>query len=77
MKQFYNQTSSEVISNLIGQAECLSSSEAASRQEKYGLNQLAEGRKKSLIQLFLEQFKDFLVIILIIAAVVSRVPQSS
>ena len=71
MKQFYNQTSSEVISNLIGQAECLSSSEAASRQEKYGLNQLAEGRKKSLIQLFLEQFKDFLVIILIIAAVVS------
>ena len=41
------------------------------RQEKYGLNQLKAAKKKTLVQRFLDQFKDFSIIVLIIAAIVS------
>ena len=41
------------------------------RREQYGFNELAEGKRKSTVQVFFEQFKDFLVIILIVAALIS------
>ena len=49
----------------------LTSEEVLHRQSLYGYNQLAAKKQKSLFQLFLNQFKDFLVIILLIAAAIS------
>ncbi len=49
----------------------LSSDEVAKRQEKYGFNELKAAKKKTLLQRFLDQFKDFSIIVLIIAAIVS------
>ncbi|MDD4389782.1 MAG: calcium-translocating P-type ATPase, PMCA-type [Eubacteriales bacterium] len=71
MKVFYNQTTEEVLEDLNSSVNGLSSTQAKENQEKYGKNKLIEGKKKSVLQIFLEQFKDFLVIILIIAAAVS------
>ena len=49
----------------------LSNEEVIKRREKYGLNQLQTAKKKTLLQRFLDQFKDFSIIVLIIAAIVS------
>ncbi len=49
----------------------LTAEEVNSRREKYGRNELKAKPKKSLLQKFLDQFKDFMIIVLIIAAVVS------
>ena len=73
MKNYYQLSPNEVRREVNGKEEALTSSEVQQNQEKYGLNELVEGKKKSTIQIFLEQFKDFLVIILIVAAVVSGI----
>ena len=49
----------------------LSTKEVEKRKEKYGLNELKAKKKKTLLQKFIEQFKDFSIIVLIIAAIVS------
>ena len=49
----------------------LSTKELVKRKEKYGLNELKAKKKKTLLQKFIEQFKDFSIIVLIIAAIVS------
>ena len=49
----------------------LSSAEASERLKKYGKNEIAEEKAQSPIMVFLGQYKDFLVIILIIAAIIS------
>lgn len=51
----------------------LTTEEVTKRREKYGLNELQSKKKKSLFQKFLDQFKDFSIIVLIIAAIVSGV----
>ena len=51
----------------------LNNEEVQKRREKYGLNELKAKKKKSLFQKFLDQFKDFSIIILIIAAIVSGI----
>ena len=49
----------------------LTKEEAIKRQEKYGFNELKAKKKKNIFQKFLEQFKNFSIIVLIIAAIVS------
>lgn len=49
----------------------LTNEQARRNQEKFGLNELTAGKKKSTFRIFLEQFKDFLVVILMAAAFVS------
>ena len=49
----------------------LSDAQAAVRQQTYGKNKMAEGKRKSLLRMFLEQFKDFLILVLVAAAVIS------
>ena len=71
MKPYYQMGSEEVRRHINGSAQPLSAEQIKANQEKYGPNELAEGKKKSIPVIFLEQFKDFLVIILIAAAVVS------
>lgn len=51
----------------------LTQRQAEENQKKFGKNEIAEGKKKNPFVLFLEQYKDFLVIILIIAAVISGI----
>ena len=43
------------------------------RQDEFGKNKIEEGKKESLLVKFLNQFKDFMIIILIIAAIISAV----
>ncbi len=72
--EYFSMKKDELLSELnVNPKEGLSSSEVNSRQEKYGLNQLRESKKKSLLSMFLDQFKDFLVIILLFAAGISMV----
>ncbi|MBE6630255.1 MAG: cation-translocating P-type ATPase [Ruminococcaceae bacterium] len=70
----HNQSIEEVLSTLsTDKAQGLSSAEAAARVEKYGENRLREKKKKTTLQRFFDQFKDAMIIILLIAAVVSFV----
>lgn len=71
MKEFYQLTAREAKQQVNGTQEPLTREEVMAHQEKYGPNELVEGRKKTTAQIFFEQFKDFLVIILIAAAIVS------
>ena len=49
----------------------LTDEQVISNREKYGRNELKSKKKKNILQKFLEQFKDFMIIVLIIAAIVS------
>ena len=71
MDKFYQLSKEETRKKVNGQQEPLTDQQVREHQEKYGKNELVEGKKKSTFQIFLEQYKDFLVIILIAAAIVS------
>ena len=73
-KSWFNKTSQEVEQELkTDYQKGLSSSQVQENMKKYGLNELQEKKKDSLLKKFLEQFKDFSIIVLIIAAIVSGV----
>ncbi|HQD41122.1 MAG TPA: calcium-translocating P-type ATPase, SERCA-type [Bacillota bacterium] len=49
----------------------LDDKEAAERLERYGYNEIEQKKRKTIFQMYVDQFKDFMIIILIIAAVIS------
>lgn len=77
METWYHKESAQVIEQLDSNLSGLSEKEAQTRLQTNGYNQLAEGKRKGVIRVFLEQFKDLLVIILIIAAIISLLTHSA
>jgi magnesium-transporting ATPase (P-type) len=76
-ENWYNQIIEDVEKNLETNAVSgLTDEQVIIKREKFGYNELKEGKKKSLFVKFLEQFKDFMVIVLIIAAIISFVGSS-
>ena len=73
MKEIYQQTVGEVLNRVESRTSGLTSEQAERSREKCGWNELAEGKKKSILQIFFEQYKDFLVLILIASAVISGI----
>ncbi len=72
--QFFCQTKDTVLELLnSNETKGLSSNQVSELKEKYGLNKLKEKKKKTNLQRFFEQFKDIMILILIIAAIISFV----
>ena len=71
MKKTYTQSAEEVLSGLGVGADGLTTAQAKERLEQYGPNKLKEAEKPTLLQRFVEQLKDPMLIILMIAAGVS------
>lgn len=71
MKTFYNVNPDEILKEFNSSALGLDDTQVSLNREKYGKNKLEEKVKKNLIEIFVEQFKDLLVIILILSALIS------
>ena len=71
MKEIYQQTVEEVLERVNGKKSGLTSEQVKRSREKCGWNELTEGKKKGILQIFFEQYKDFLVLILIASAIIS------
>ncbi len=73
MSDWHTKEIKEVYSSLNTGDKGLSKEEALRRLSQHGPNELEEGKKKSPLMMFLEQFKDFMIIVLIVAAIISGV----
>ena len=71
MGKYYNQDKEEVLRIFQVDYQGLKENQVKEHQKKYGKNQLIQKEKPSKARIFLEQFQDLLVIILIIAAIIS------
>lgn len=71
--EFYKQGIGETIQELGSTTQGLSSEEARVRLEQYGPNELKEKKRTSPLMMFLSQFKDFMIVVLIAAAVISGI----
>jgi len=71
MKQWYKLTAEESLREMNVTTEGLAPDRVLEIRKEKGENSLLESKKKSVLQVFLEQFKDFLVVILVAAAVIS------
>ncbi len=73
MKEMFQMSAQQVMEQFGTSKEGLSGSQVEEQRQRFGENTLAEEKKKSVFQVFLEQFKDLLVLILIVVAVISAV----
>lgn len=71
MKNWYRLSTEEVLQNMKATEAGLTQQEVSDRLKEYGENELQEGKKKTVLQIFFEQFADLLVAILVVAAVIS------
>ncbi len=71
--EIYRKSAAETFTQLEATEQGLTTSEVTKRQEKYGFNELKNKKKDPLWKLFLETFKDPMVIVLVIAALVQLV----
>lgn len=72
-KQVYQQETEELMNGLNTAPEGLSQAEAQKRLQENGPNQLKEAKKKTTLSLFLETFKDAMVVVLLIVAIIQMV----
>ena len=72
-KAFFTMDETAVFEQVQSSEKGLTTTEAEKRIAEYGPNQLDEGKSKSLLMKFVEQFKDFMIIVLLAAAVISGV----
>lgn len=68
---FFTQSTDETLKSLATTTDGLTQDQVAERLAKYGRNQLTETKRKSLFVRFLEQFKDFMIIVLLVAAMIA------
>jgi P-type Ca2+ transporter type 2C len=68
---WHQKTINDVIDELNSSSGGLSDEEAEKRLREYGPNELTEKKKKTPLMMFLDQFKDFMIIVLIAAAIIS------
>ena len=73
---YYNKDARQVMTELSTELNGLSESQVSINRKKYGSNKIEEKKKKSVFEIFIDQFKDLLVIILIIAAIISMITGS-
>lgn len=72
---FYTQGEEEVLKSLDTSVDGLSTAQAKERLDAYGFNELDEGEKRSLLSKFIDQFKDLMIIILLVAAALSVITE--
>lgn len=73
IKQFFNIDVTDAFKALRTSNNGLSQLEAANRKAKYGLNELVTKKNKPAWVYFFDQFKDFMILILMIAAILSGI----
>ena len=74
MKEWFQKTVEETVQELETDLnQGLTIEQVKQKQEKFGLNEIQETKKTSIIQRFIAQFKDFMIIVLILAAIVSGI----
>ena len=73
---YYNKDAREVMTELSTELNGLSETQVSTNRKKFGSNKIEEKKKKSVFEIFIDQFKDLLVVILIIAAMISMITRS-
>lgn len=74
MAEYYNREAGELIRELgSNDSSGLNTDEVRKRLEQYGFNQIESKSRKSFLRMFLEQFRSFMIIILLVAAAISGV----
>lgn len=76
MKKYFSTPYEEVLKEFNVSKKGLEDKQVSSNTEKFGLNQLTEKKRKTVLEVFLSQFKDLLVLILIVAAIISAITGS-